>query len=227
MKVTMFATWGSLNDFLAGKPADRELSYDTQGEIAKLDRWAQKQDKANAATAGEDAAQAGAQASSDEAQLTPFASQEMHAQHLYTPGQENELLTAAGAGIGGAAGAAEGEANREAARTRNASGFAKDLDLMARDRAKTAAGISEGIAGQDVMGAKQLNQEGANLMGNLFQTDTAKQENMMNLQREDTADEVKAGQSGWLQNTMGLMKAAGDLAGGLGGIGQITKAFGH
>ena len=208
MKITTFATWGSINDFLAGKPADREVSYEHDTEFGKLDRWEQGAEKSAVNTDKQVAGQAGSQAASDESQLTPFASQEMNAQHLYNPYQTNELLTAAGAGIGGAEGATEGAADRAAATTRNASGFAKDLDLAARERAKAGAGVSEGVAAQDVMGAKQLNQQGAGLMSDLFKTDTSKQLQAMGQETQDIAGEVKAGQSGWLQNVTGVLDTA-------------------
>jgi len=40
----------------------------------------------------------GSNATAEGAQLNPFFNQEMKATHGYTPGQENELLTAANAG---------------------------------------------------------------------------------------------------------------------------------
>lgn len=218
MRITTFAKWESMSDFLAGKPADQEVSYDYTGDTARLDRWAQSQDKALASQAGQVAGQAGANAANEEAQLSPFASQEMNAQHSLNPENIDELLTASGAGVGAAAGAAQGQAQREAASTRNASGFAKDLDLAARDRAKTSAGMSEGVAAEDVMGAQKLRQEGAGLMSDLFKTDTSKQLGAMGLQSEDVANEVKAGQSGWLQNTMGVMDSIGKMASGAAGF---------
>lgn len=183
-------------------------SFDYEGPVAKLDRWAQGQDKSMANTAGQVAGQAGSQAASDESQLTPFASQEMHATHSMDPTQINELLTSAGAGIGAAEGATEGAAQRQSARTGNASGFAKDLDQAARDRMKTGAGVSEGVAAQDIEGAQKLRQEGAGLMGDLFKTDTSKQLQAMGQEAQDVQDEVKAGQSGWLQNALAVANTA-------------------
>lgn len=200
MKVVEFATWGSISDFLAGKPADREISYDYEGPVEKLDRWATGAEQGLAHTAKDTATAAGSQAASEEAPLQTFANQEMHAQHLYDPTQVNTLLTAAEAPLGAEEAATEGAAQRESALTNNASGFAKDLDLAARNRAKIGAGAGENIAAQDIMGAQQLRQQGAGLMEGLFKTDTQKQLEAMGLQNQAIQGEVEAGKSGWLQN---------------------------
>ena len=200
MKIVEFATWGSISDFISGKPADREISHDYEGPVAKLDRWAQGAEKNLVGTAKDTAATAGGLAASEEAPLRTFANQEMNAQHLYDPTQVNTLLTAAEAPLGAEAAATEGAAQRESALTNNASGFAKDLDLAARTRAKTAAGAGEQIAAEDIRGAQELRQRGAGLMGELFKTDTQKQLEAMGIQNQATQGEVEAGKSGWLQN---------------------------
>jgi hypothetical protein len=74
--------------------------------------------------------------------------------------------------------------NANAARTGNATTLTKSLDEMARDRAKSAAGASEGIAGQDVMAAKQLNQQGAAGMQGLYGTNVSGQLGAMKQQNE-------------------------------------------
>jgi len=220
VKITTYAIWGSINDFIDGKAADCEVSYDYQGSMGGLDRWAQGAEKS---AVGQDkmvAQQAGSQATADESQLTPFASQEMHAEHSLDPYQINQMLTAAGAGTGAAEGAIEGAAGRESALTRNASGFAKDLDLAARNRMKTGAGISEGIAAEDIAGAQKLRQEGAGLMTDLFKTDTGKQLEAMSQESKDIQGEVEAGKSGWLQNMNATLEAIGKV-----GSAAFPKGF--
>jgi hypothetical protein len=133
----------------------------------------------------------------------------MRAQHGFTPGQTNEMQTAGEAGAGGAIGGASGQLADQAARTRNASGFAKNLDEMARDRSKAAAGTSEGIAAEDVMGAKKLNQEGAAGLGEMYGTDVNAQLKSMGQQNEDINTAIQAGKSGWLQNMTGVLGALG------------------
>lgn len=191
--------------------------YEYEGPVAKCDRWAQGQDKKNAGAAGDLATKSGATADTEHSTLGNFYNGEVNAEHMYDPTQLNELLTAAGAGIGGASGAAAHDTDMLAGRTRNASGFTKSLQEQARDKMKTSAGVSEGVAAQDVMGAKQLNQEGASGLSHLFDSDQSEQMKAMGLQAQDTANEVEAGKSGWLQNLNDTMKSVGSLAGGLTG----------
>lgn len=196
-----------------------KIEFEYDGPLALCDRKLQSTATTNANNAGTVAGGYGAEASQEGATLNPFASQEMKARHLYDPTQINELLTAAEAGGGGATGSIVGEANREAARTHNASGFTKALDEAARDKAKAAAATSEGIAAQDVTGAKQLNQEGAGLMSGLYGINTGAQLKAMGQQNEDLGTAIKAGQSGWLQNMTGVLSSLGDLSKGAGAIG--------
>src|SRR5271167_452510 len=101
------------------------------------------------------------QAAQERSQLLPFYRQEMTAQRLYNPTQTNELLNYAGAATGGSGAAATGEAAAQAARTRNTSGFSSALDENARNRQQMMGQAGGQVAAQDVMGAKQLNQQGA------------------------------------------------------------------
>ena len=131
----------------------------------------------------------------------------MGAEHLFTPGQTNELLTAAGAGAGGVAGEEQSALNRNAATTNNATALTKSLQDAARDKMKNAAGTSENIAAQDVMGAKQLNQQGAAGESGLFNTDTDAALKAMGIQTNDINTQIEAGKSGWLQNMNSTIQA--------------------
>jgi len=148
--------------------------------------------KAEQATADTAEGQYGSSAAGEGAQLNPFFSQEMRAEHAFTPGQSNEMLTAAEGGAGGAFGGAEGEINRNAARTNNATGVTKSLDEMARDKSKAAAGASEGIAAADVTGAKQLNQEGAAGLEGLYGKNVSGQLDAMKDATQDISGEMAA-----------------------------------
>ena len=171
-----------------------------------------------AKTAGTVGAGYGANATMEGSQLDPFASQEMRAQHSMTPGQENEMLTAASAGAGGAFGGAEGQLNRDAARTGNATTQTKSLDEMARERAKVAAGTSEGIAAQDVAGAQQLRQEGAKTMEGLYGTNVGAQLGAMKQQGTDISDAGTLEGKGILQNLTGMAAQLGTAASGAAAV---------
>lgn len=191
--------------------------YEYNGSVALCDRWAQGQDKKNAATAGDLASRTGEQANTEHTMLGNVYQKEANAEHLFDPTQLNEILTSAGVGNAAATSSAQHDADSLAARTRNASGFTKSLQEMARDKQKAAAGVGENVATQDVLGAKQLNQEGISGMSHLFDSDSSEQLKAMGLQAQDTAAEVEAGKSGWLQNLNDTMKSVGSLASGLTG----------
>jgi len=168
--------------------------------------------------AGQVASGYGTSAAGEGATLNPFLDQEMKATHGFTPGQTNEMLTAALAGGGGATGAAGGMLNANAARTGNATGVGKSLDEMARDRSKAAAGASESIAAQDVMGAKQENQEGAKGMEGLYGTNVAGQLGAMKTQGSDISAAAGMQGPGFLNTIPAMLGNFGKMAGSIPGV---------
>jgi hypothetical protein len=93
----------------------------------------------------------------------------------------------------------------------------KTLDEMARDRSKAAAGASEGIAAQDVMGAKQMNQQGAAGMQGLYGTNVSGQLNSMKQQGQDISAAANMTQSPFadLANVANLAASVGSKAAGM------------
>jgi hypothetical protein len=170
------------------------------------------QARANEAQASGAAGQYGQQATNEGAALNPFFQQEMKATHGFDPNQTNELLTNAEAGAGGAFGGAEGQLKANAARTGNATGIAKSLDEMARDKGKAAAGAAEGIAAQDVMGAKQLNQQGAAGMQGLYGTNVSAQLGAMKQANEDVSQETATQGKDWASQLTSLANLGGSIA---------------
>jgi hypothetical protein len=177
-----------------------EKSFEYNGPVAFCVRGAVSTENQLAKEAETAAGEYGGEAATAGAQLMPFYSQEMRAQHSMDPTQIGEQLTMMGAGTGGALGAEEGMATEEAARTRNASGFAKTLDEAARAREKAAAGMAEGVAGKDVAGALALRQAGAAGMAGERGEDINAQLKAMGQSAEDTMNAVQASQTGWFQN---------------------------
>jgi hypothetical protein len=167
--------------------------------------------------AGTVAGQFGSQAGTEGAALNPFYTQEMKATHGLTPGQQNEMLTASEAGAGGALGGMGAGIQGQASRTGNATGVGKTLDEMARDRAKAAAGASEGIAASDVMGAKQMNQQGAQGMQGLYGTNTAGQLNAMHQQSGNISAAANMTQSPFA-DIMNLANAGAAIGGKAAGM---------
>lgn len=167
-----------------------------------------------AGVAADTGAKLGSSAAGELAQVSPFYTREMNAEHLYDPNQTNEMLTAAGAGAGAATGAAQTGLERQEATTGNAAGQTKSLQELARDRMKTAAGASEGIASQDVMGAKQLNQQGAAGEAGLYGENLKGQLAAMGQEANDINAATNASKTGWLQNAEGLAKTGAGIASG-------------
>ncbi len=163
-------------------------------------------------TAVNTAAQLGGEAGGELSALSPFYQREMTAEHAYDPTQINEMLTAAGAGTGSAMGSEEAALKRQAATTGNAAGQTKSLQEMARDRMKTNANVSEGIAAQDVMGAQQLRQEGAAGMSGLYGENLKGQLAAMGQESADINAATEASKTGWLQNAEGIANTAAGIA---------------
>lgn len=168
------------------------------------------QSKSTASGYGSDAAATGAA-------LTPFYRREMNAEHEFDPTQIGEMLTSAEAPIGAVAGQEQAALQGEAARTHNATGLTKTLDEAARDRMKAAAGASEGIASQDVLGAKQLNQEGAAGMAGLHGEDINAQLGAMGQENKAISQE----DPGWLADlNTGVQTASKAAATAMTGYGM-------
>jgi hypothetical protein len=165
----------------------------------------------------------GSAAAGEGSALNPFFTQEMNAQHSLDPNQQNELLTNAESGAGAATGAEQGALINNATRTGNATGVTKSLDEMARDKSKAAAGASEGIAAQDVMGAKQLNQQGAAGMQGLYGTNVGAQLGAMKQANSDVATEQATQGDNWVTQLGELKKGVGEgasLVGAFAGSGD-------
>lgn len=222
MKITTEARWSSMDAFMAGAPADSEKSYAYEGPVAKLDRGAQAAASKSAQAAGTSAAGYGSEAGAEHAALTPFYTQEMQAKHAFDPTQINELLTSAEAPLGAEAGQAQSQAEQAASVSRNPAAFTKVMQQLARDKMKAAAGASEGVAAQDVMGALQKQQEGAAGLSGLYGEDVKGQLGAMGVQQEAIKNQIEAGKSGWLQNVTGVLDSVGNLAKGVSGFQMPT-----
>lgn len=208
-------------DMNTGKVLEHEF-YEYFGPLALCIRSAANAAQTNAANAGTTAANLGAESQAQQAEVSPFYTQELHAEHGFDPAQTSELLTHALAGSGGATGALKGEAELQAARTRNPSGFTKSLDEISRNQAKAAAGASEGIAAEDVLGAKQLNQEGAAGLQGLYGENLKGQLGAMGQQNQDINTQVDANKTGWLEQMNQTIAALGGAA---AGGAALKKAF--
>ena len=193
--------------------------YEYNGPLALFDRAAAGQ----AGQAATQAAQVGGtefeESQADKGIVRPKLTQWLNAEHLYSPDQLNQLLTAAGAGAGGATAGLTGEAELEGARTRNTGSSSALLDSLARGKQKSMASASEGIAAKDVTGAVQRQGTAAEGLKQMGDADTSAALKAMGIQSQDIQDEIEASKTGWFQNLTSLMKAFGDDASGAGAMG--------
>lgn len=173
-------------------------------------RAAQSQANQAQQTAGAQASQLFGEGQSIQSNLVPQLTAETTAAHSMSPDQLNELLTAAGAGTGGALGAYQGQAELEQARTgQGGPQFSAALDQMQRQRGQQLAKGAEGIAAEDVQGALANKQTAFKELGALSGQNTDAALKAMGIQTEDIGQEIQAGKSGWFQNLTGLMGSLG------------------
>jgi hypothetical protein len=148
----------------------------------------------------------GASAAGISSNLTPFLTSELTHPQGYSQQDTSAMLAAGEGAAGGANAGLVGEANKMAATSRNAGGFQAALDDAARQRSKGAAATSEGIAASNAGLKQQQQQDAARGLQGMYGTDTSGMLNAMGQEHEDVNSEAQAGQSGWLQNTMNIMK---------------------
>lgn len=187
--------------------------------VALCDRSAQAAANTAAGTAGNTAAGLNASAGAIGGTLNPFLTNETLHPQGYSQQDLTSQLAASEAGAGGAAGGLTGEAQLQAARTRNSSGFTGALDEASRQREKAAASTSEGIAANDADVKLKQQQEGAQGLQGLYGTDQDAALKSMGIQTGDINAGVEAGKSGWLQNATGVISALN----GAGTGAAITK----
>jgi hypothetical protein len=175
------------------------------------DSWASDYAKKTAGQLGTEAGTLFGEGQAERAQLLPFFRGELTASHAFTPTQLNEMLTAAGAGAGGAAGSLGGEASLAAARTGNTAALPALIDKINRAKTQGLAKANESIAGTDVAETLNRQQQGAAGMASLYGADTGDALRAMGLQQEAIANQIKASESGgWFSNLLGSLK---DLSG--------------
>lgn len=170
-------------------------------------------------TAGTQAAQDNASAAGTRSTLNPFLTSELLHPQGFSQADTTSMLSAGQAGAGGATAGVTGLANLQTARTRNAGGFGTALDAAARARTQAAAGSSEGIAADNAKLKQTQQQDAASGLQGLYGTDSGNALKALGLQDQAIGTETDAGKSGWLQNSMDVIKALGGGAQGAGALG--------
>jgi hypothetical protein len=176
--------------------------------------------QANSATntAANTGAGLGASATGISSTLTPFLTSELEHPEGFSQQDQSAMLAAGEAGAGGATSGIVGQANKEAATSRNAGGFQAVLDDAARQRAKAAAGTSEGIAAQNADLKQNQQQDASKQLQGMYGTDTSGMLDATGQESKDIDANVDASNSGWLQNSLGVLNSLGKAAGGAGSL---------
>jgi hypothetical protein len=207
-------------DMETGALVAHDGQYFVEDVPLKFDRAAQAQASNAAQTAGDVGDTEFQQSQAEKGLVVPRLTEWMNAEHLYGPDALNQLLTAAGAGTGGATGALTAEAALQGARTRNTGMLSPEYDALARGKQQSMASASEKIASQDVTGAVARQQDSAKQLGGMADASTEAALKAMGIQTQDINAEIEAGKSGWFQNMTGLISALGKGAQGAGSVLQ-------
>jgi hypothetical protein len=166
-------------------------------------------DQAKAATnqARDTSANLGATASGIGSNLIPFETSQLEHPQGFSQADESAMLAAGEAGAGGADAGIVGEAAQRAAVSRNAGGFQAALGEAARERAKAAAGTSEGIAAQNATLKTQQQADAAKALERMYGVDTSGMLDASGQESSDINAQVNANNSGWLQNATGVINS--------------------
>lgn len=123
------------------------------------------------------------------------------------------MLGDAAAGAGGADAGIVGQANQMAARTRNGGGFQTALDSAARSRTQAAASTAEGIGAADANLKQTQKQDAEKGLQSMYGTDTSGMLDATGQEAPDLNAATNANNSGWLQQSMGVLNSLNGAAG--------------
>lgn len=186
-----------------------------------FDRSINSTSKANSTSATGNANQYGAQGQQIASSIIPGLEQQAQHPTGYDPTTENNMRVGSAQALGGATSGITGQANLEAARTRNAGGFTAALSEAARDRDRQASANELGIQNQSAQLAQEKQMNAQKQLAGLYGTDTENQLKSMGLANQDLNTALDADKTGWQQNAMNWIKTISSVAkpGGGGGGG--------
>lgn len=186
-------------------------------------RGPQAQASNAANTAASTAAGYGSTAGGIQAGLIPQLEAESTGNIGFTPEQQSNMLTAGEQGAGGAASGIVGQAGLQAGRTRNSAATSGLMDEAARQKIRQSSTNALDVANESANLAQKKQAESQAALQGLYGTDVSAQLRAMGLEPEDINAETNAGNSGWLQNTEGILRTISGLGGnsGLKGIPGI------
>lgn len=187
-------------------------SYDYRGGLALADRSIQSSAEGAAKTAGTTASGYGSTAAGIGSTVIPTLTRDVNNPTGFTPVEKNRMLTASEQGAGGATSGVTGAAGLAANRTRNSSALSSVLDQAARDKAQALSGGALSIENKDAMLAQQKRAQALGGLQGMYGTDVGAQLKAMGIQDQDLQTAISAGNSGWLQNSMGVLGGLSNAA---------------
>jgi hypothetical protein len=193
-------------------------SYEYSGPLALADRAIQSAANQGAAQAGTNASGYGAQASGIGNTVIPTLERDVNNAPGFSPTQKNAMLVAGEQGAGGAAAGITGQAGLNAMRTRNTGATSSVLDQAARRQAQTLSQNALGVENKNANLQQQQRAQGLSGLEGMYGTDVGAQLKSMGIQNEDLNTAIQAGNSGWLQNTEGVIDTVGKAAGAVAGM---------
>ena len=195
--------------------------YDYDGPLALADRSIQQSATSAANTAGTTGAGYGSTAAAIGAPLTKTLQNDVNNPIGFTPTETNNMLVAGEQGAGGATSAITGQAGLQAGRTRNSAALSGVLDQAARQKQQQLSQNALGVQNQSAMLAQQKRASALGGLQGLYGTDVGAQLKAMGIQDQDLNTAIQAGNSGWLQNTMGAIGTLGNLGLGAGKLAGL------
>lgn len=187
------------------------LSHDGESfeePVILFDRSIQSRAKTGSTAATGTAGGFGAGAAQIGSTIIPGLEREAQNPTGYTPEQMNAQRVASQQGLGGATSGITGQANLEAARTRNAGGFAAALAEAQRAKGRQASQNEVELQARNADVALQRQRQAQQQLGGLYGTDVTAQLKSMGLANEDLNTALQAGRQGWMQNVQGFLNPA-------------------
>lgn len=140
-------------------------------------------------------------------QLFPMLTQEATHPTGYDSKDLAAMNTASQQSVGGSTASAVGDLDLQAARSRNAGGFAPAEDEAVRSGQRQLSENALGIQGANADLKEKQKQLGIQGLGGLYGQNTGDMLSALGLQNQSTNTNVEAGKSGWFQNMTDLISA--------------------
>ena len=206
MKITLNPVF----DIETGQLISHDGVFDVEHTPILFDRDVKAQANQERKTADTTAGGLGSEASGIAGTVIPGLEREATNPTGFGAEDVNNMLVAGGEAAGGVNAGIAGEANLEAARTRNAGGFANALDEASRVKSRQLSRNALDVSNANALEREKKRMFAQGELSNIMNSDRANQLRAMGLSEEAIANELKAGQQGWLQNTEGIIKTVSD-----------------